>query len=288
MNMKNTTQKKDKSLHNNKTKKLSVKVPSLNELQKEIICKKKRSSFKGFEDKIDELFKQNKMDITSTSFHLEKQIVKELKKAVSPSNITPNNDFYSYVNERWLKDLDIEAYQQYITQIDNFRLVQDKVYRELIQIIEEYLKDPKTKHTRKAKCMKNAYQSFQTYNSIEQTRAYANFAVNYIDGLRESNTSIWTKLAYANMNEIVSWGSPFVWSINPDEKNPKKYKCYLDAPQLTLLDVEIYFDDETDTAETKKYKTKYRNRYFKYLDQLFTVAFGENHGYQVKDRKSVV
>ena len=75
-----------------------------------------------------------------TTFNLEKQIVKELKQAVSPSNITPNNDFYSYVNERWLKDIDIEAYQEYIVQIDDFRLVQDKVYRELLEIINNYLK----------------------------------------------------------------------------------------------------------------------------------------------------
>jgi putative endopeptidase len=85
------------------------------------------------------------------------------------------------------------------------------------------------------------------------------------------------------MNEIISWGSPFVWSINPDDKNPKKYKCYLEPPQLTLLDVEIYFDDATDTEENKKYKKKYRNRYFQYLEQLFTVAFGEDHGFHVKD-----
>ena len=124
--MKNVTRKKEKRIYNKTKKRL-----------KEDSCKGSHTSFTGFEDKIDELFKQNKMDITSTSFHLEKQIVKELKKAVSPSNVTPNNDFYSYINERWLKDLDVEAYQQYIVQLDNFRLVQDKVYRQLIEIIEK-------------------------------------------------------------------------------------------------------------------------------------------------------
>jgi putative endopeptidase len=283
--MKNTTQKKGKNPKNTTKKQghKSVQVENLTEKQKEIICKKAKITFKSFEEKIDELFKQNKMDITSSSFNLEKQIVSELKKAVSPSNITPNNDFYSYINERWLQDLDIEAYQEYITQVDNFRLIQDKVYREIIQIIEEYLSDPKTKNTPKAKCMRNAYESFKIYNSIEQTQAYANFAVEYIDKLRESQISIWSKLAFGNMNEIISWGSPFVWSINPDDKNPKKYKCYLEPPQLTLLDVNIYFDDETDSEEDKKYKNKYRKRYLQYLADLFKVAFGENHDFNVKD-----
>ena len=271
--MHNKTQKRSKiKISTNKTKKQDKKCNCNN-----------TTTYDSFEDKIDELFKKNKMDITSTAFNLEKQIVRELKKAVNPSNITPNNDFYSYINERWLKDLDVEAYQQYITQLDNFRLVQDKVYRELIQIVEDNLKNKKTKNTPHTRCMRNAYESFKTYNSIEQTRKYANTILEFIDDLREKHTSLWTVLGHANMNEIISWGAPFVWSINPDDKNPKKYKCYLEPPQLTLLDPEIYFDDETDNEEARKYKTKYRKRYLQYLDQLFIVAFGEDHSFNVKD-----
>ena len=271
----NKTQKKLKNIKNRSKRKYDKKI--------NIVCEKYPNVYESFEKKLEEVFKKNKKDISSISYNLEKEVVNELKKAVSPSKILPNDDFYSYINERWLKDLDIETHQEYITQIDDFRLVQDKVYRELIDIIDDYLNNNKNKGTKKYVCIKNAYQSFLKYNTPEQTRCVANLAVEYIDTIIKSNDSLWEKLAAANKNEIISWGSPFVWSINPDEKNPKKYKCYLEPPQVTLLDVEIYFDDKEDTEEDKKYKTKYRNEYFKYLDNLFTVAFGDNHGYNVKD-----
>ena len=195
--MSSKTIKKIENLRN-KTKKnreLVLKnVPNLTDKQKELICKKVPSTFTSFEEKIDELFKKNKMDVTSTSFNLEKEIIKEIKKAVSPSNITPNNDFYSFVNERWLKDLDIQAYQEYIVQVDDFRLVQDKVYRELIEIIDDYLKNPAIKNTPKAKCIKNAYESFKTRNTVEQTRCLANVFVEYIDELRSVKSNVWENL----------------------------------------------------------------------------------------------
>ncbi len=260
------------SAKRNKTKK--------NKSNLDVLCKKYTTHYSNFEDKVEELFKQNKIDINSAGYNLEKEVIKELKKAVSPSNITPNNDFYSYVNERWLKDVDAETVQDYIVQVDDFRLVQDKVYRELIAIIDEYLATTKTPH---AKCMKKAYDSFKLYNTNEQTQELAKQVLKYTDLLRQTKSSLWEKLAIMNNNEILSWGAPFVWSINPDEKNPSVYKCYLEPPQLTLLDLEIYYDDQSDTIEDKKYKKKYRKRYFDYLSELFNIALGENHGFNVSD-----
>lgn len=270
----------------NKTKKNRANIlntiPNLSEKQKEIICKKAPSSFKGFEEKIDELFKKNKINVTSTSFNLEKEIINDIKKAVSPSNITPNNDFYSYVNERWLNDLDTESYQRYITQIDNFRVVQDKVYRELIEIIETYLNNPDTKNTEKGKCIKNAYDSFKKYNTNQQTQTFIKVIVEYIDELRNEK-NVWKTLASPNLNEIISSGAPFVWSINPDDKDPSKYKCYLEPPEVSLLDLDIYYDYPEDTEHDKKYKKKFRQAYLEYLNNLFVIAFGKNHGFNVRD-----
>lgn len=263
--------------------KLLKKIDNFTEEQKQIICKKYPNVYTTFEDKAEKLFKKNKIDILAATYNLEKEVVRELKKAISPSKITPNNDFYSYINERWLSDYNVEEHHKYIIQVDNFRLVQDKVYRELIEIIENYLKDSNFKNTKKAVCIKNAYESFKIKNTNEQTRCLANIYVKYIDELRASKDNVWKILAKSNQNEIVSWGSPFVWSINPDDKNPKIYKCYIEPPQVTLLDLDIYFDDPDDTEDNKKYKEKYRNEYFKFLNRLFILAFGENHVYNIKD-----
>jgi len=282
----NKTFKKINNIRN-KTKKrqetILKEVSMLTNKQKELICKKQPNVFISFESKIEEIFKKNKIDILSASYNLENEVVKELKKAVSPSKITPNNDFYSYINERWLEDINLEVFQEYIIQIDDFRLVQDKVYRELIEIIESYINNPQTKNTPLGKCIKNAYKSFQHFNSNEQTQCLSKLFVEYIDSFTASNENLWIKLAKSNMNEMVSWGSPFVWSINPDDKNPKIYKCYLEPPQVTLLDIDIYFDYPEDTEDDKKYKHKYRKEYKKYLNNLFEIAFGVNNDFNVDD-----
>jgi len=161
---------KNKNNKNNKTKKNTEKLikaaNALTHEQREIVCKKSANTYKTFEDKVDELFKKNKINIVSTSYDLEKQIVDELKKAVNPSKVKPNDDYYSYINDRWLSDLKISEEQKYIVQLDDFRIVQHKVYVELIQIIEDYISNPYTKNSKKAKCIKNAYTSFLKYNKI--------------------------------------------------------------------------------------------------------------------------
>jgi predicted metalloendopeptidase len=251
--------------------------------QKDILCKTSSNTYNTFEDKIDELFKKNKIDVVSTSFNLEKQIVSELKQAVNPKGIQPNDDFYSYINDRWIKDYELTEQQQYIVQVDDFRITQDKVYRELIEIIEEYISKPKETNNKQKQCIKNAYESFKGYNTNEQTRCLSKSFVEYNDEIMKDKSNIWEKIGTINRNEVTLWGCPFVWSINHDDKNPKKYRCYLEPPQLTLIDVGVYFDDDIDTEEEKKYKKKYRNEYFKYLNNLFTIALGDNHGFNIKD-----
>jgi putative endopeptidase len=273
--------KKNVEFIKNKTKKIKTK--DLSDEDKTKVCKEYSTTYKSFEQQVEELFKKNKIDITSANYNLEKSVLKELKRAVSPSQITPNNDFYSYINERWIKDIGLEEHQGYIVQIDDFRLTQDKVYRELIDILEKYTSDSTTKNTKQGTCISNAYDASKTFNTIEETRCLSKKIVEYVDALSTSDIDLWEILGWSNQNEIISWGSPFVWSINPDDKNPKIYRCYLEPPQVTLLDIDIYFNYDEDTAEDKKYKSKYRLEYLAYLYSLFEIALGADHGFNVKD-----
>ena len=91
--------------------------------QKDILCKTSSNTYNTFEDKIDELFKKNKIDVVSTSFNLEKQIVSELKQAVNPKGIQPNQDFYSYINDK---------IQEYIPNIlEEYGHVEDEIVNAL-------------------------------------------------------------------------------------------------------------------------------------------------------------
>jgi len=262
----------------NKTQKIKLK-------EKDILCKDYRNTnYDSFEYKIEELFKKKKINIVSTSYNLEKEIVLDLKNQVNSYNIKPNEDYYSYVNDKWIKEFKVTKNQKYITQIDDVRITQDKVYKELLEIIINYISNPNTKNSKKAKCIKNAYKSFLTFDSINKTRKIAKELLEFIDELfLNKKNNVWDLLSLMNSSEIISWAAPFVWSLNPDEKNPNIYKCYLEAPKLSLIDLTIYLDDKTDTLQNKKYKENYKKNYFNFLKNLFNIVFGENHGFRVED-----
>jgi len=284
--MSNNSTNKLRAFKNKTHKRRQAIINSLQMLtpaQRSAVCKTSTNAFETFEDKAEQAMKREKIDVGSASYNLENKIVADLKKAVNPSNIQPNQDYYSYINDRWISSYDLDEAQKYIIQVDDFRIVQDKVYRELIQIIEEYITNPATKDTKKAICIKNAFTSFQGSNTQEQTRCLAAAFAEYMDEVVKEPANLWITLGKANRNEMTSSGTPFVWSLNPDEKNPKIYQCYLEPPQVTLIDIDVYFDDEIDTKEDKKYKNHYRSVYFKYLRALFENCFGENHGFNVKD-----
>jgi len=274
-NIKNKTKKKRQI--NSTSPKINKSLINLSKEQKDVVCKNFFNKYDTFEDKIEETFKKNNIDFLSTNYNLEKKILKDLRKAVSPSKINPQNDFYSYINDRWLKEFEIQAGQEYIVQVDNFRLVQDKVFRELLEIVDDYVNDKKN-NSKFAKSLKTFYHSARHYNTDEQSAYYANFFVSNIDELRKDKTNLWNLLGLLNFNEIISYGSPFVWTLNPDDKNPNVYRCYVDAPQLTLIDINIYFD-----YKTSKYAKNYKKVYIKYLHDLFNHAFGKNHGFNVED-----
>jgi hypothetical protein len=101
-------------------------------------------------NKGDKVFERNKF-----------KILDNLKIIINQdSKISPQNDFYTYINDRWIKNEDLYNInllknQKYIAQVDDFRLVQDTVYSQLNDIILNYIK----KDNKTSKCMKNFYES---------------------------------------------------------------------------------------------------------------------------------
>ena len=235
-------------------------------------CKNFFNVYNTFEDKFEKVYG----DIfSSKDFDLEKSDIQELKKAVSPSNINPQNDFYSYINERWINQKVLEEEQKYIVQVDSFRLVQDKVYKELLEIVNDYIKH---NNDTLSKQLKNFYNSQLKLNTDQQTKKYSMDFLNTIDTIRE-NGNVWELLGLVNNNEVISFGAPFSWTLNPDDKNPSIFRCYIDQPQLSLIDINIYFDDGTDID----YKKNYKKNFFKYVYKLFENSFGPNHDFNIED-----
>ena len=202
--------------------------------------------------------------------------IKDLRKAVSPSKINPQNDYYSYINDRWLNNKKILGEdQKYIVQVDDFRLVQDKVYRELLEIVNDYIKNNNNKLSKE---ISNFYKSQLKLNTNEQIKNYSTEILESIDKIRE-NGDVWQLLGLSNKNEAIAYASPFSWSLNPDDKEPSIFRCYINQPQLSLIDIDIYFDDGVDVD----YKNKYKKNYFEYIHRLFENSFGKNHNFIVSD-----
>ena len=269
------TTKKNKISNKNKTIKKRTKeiVDDLTDIQKKQICTKYQNSYNTFEDKIYDILKKNNIKLISKKNNSENEILKNLKQAVSPSKIIPQDDFYSYINERWLKNYKIERGQEYIVQVDDFRLVQDKVYRQLIEIVKDYTSKYKTPFS---KCLKNFYKSALKRIPLQKMKDYSLNRLKEIDEIRKDKKNLWKMLGYVNSNEMISWGAPFVWLLNPDDKKPDTYRSYIDGPQLSLVDLNIYYND----GETTEYKKKYIKEYFKYLTKSFECSFGKNNDFK--------
>ena len=129
----------------------------------------KKFSVKPTEEKNSKM----KKDHTKTM----KEFSKELLSKFAPNSIKPENDFYDYINFQWLKDVSVEKQQDYLTQIDDFRLTQDKVYHELNDIILDYIK---THHDKLSRNLKNYYTSVINMNPKSYTRQLAKEAEQLI------------------------------------------------------------------------------------------------------------
>jgi len=180
------------------------------------------------------------------------------------------NDYYTYVNDEWFKQNDIEKKQNYYVQYDSFRIVQEQVYYKLIDYVEKYIKEnPKDK---KAIAIKHVYKSLST-DTTKQTLKHVDAVIDELARFVEED-DIYGLLAMVNSNETISWCSPIQWLLRPDEKNVKQYISHLDNGRLGIYDYGIYMDLPGDDAETIKYKHLVRKEYKHYIGEVFKILLG--------------
>jgi putative endopeptidase len=245
----------------NKTKK---KKEELNPYQ--LIPKNCPIGLEPFEKEFSKNISLKKLNWTNAKH--KKNFVKELLSVFAPSHITPKNDFYSYINYLWLKNVSLTKQQEYIVQVDDFRLVQDKVYKQLNDIILDYVK---THNNPLSKNLKPFYDSVIHMNSIENSKKLAKEAVITIDALiNEQN--VWKMLAFFNKDEMISSEAPFVFALLADDKESTTFRCYVDPHAFELIDLSVYYDDGTEV----EYKNKYREAYFKNCNLIFDTCLGKN------------
>ena len=187
----------------------------------------------------------------------------------------PNQDFYSYVNEQWIRDetQQLKKMPKYYVEVDDFRIVQDKVYREVMKYTDTYIKEnPSSKKAKSIQAVANCIQKASKPKGLLHCAEILNEVNHFIE-----NEDMYGLLAYSNQDEIFSWQAPIVWSVMPDEKNVKKYISHLSPPQLGIYDYFIYIDDSKDDQKTKKFKKEFREKYFEFIENTFKTVLPNDY-----------
>jgi predicted metalloendopeptidase len=223
---------------------------------------------KPFEKNFSLVLAKNEKKLNNIETYKKAEFARELLARFAPSSLEPYNDFYDYINYLWLKNVSLEKQQKYIVQIDDFRLAQDKVYRELNKIIVDYFTN---NNNRLAKNIKNYYNSIINMNPKPYTKKLAYECVKKIDDLINGNNP-WELLAFLNSDEMISPHAPLSWVVNPDNKEPNICRSYINSAGLILIDLNVYYDDGTDV----EYKKKYRKAYEESISKIFKTLFGKN------------
>ena len=261
-----------KDNNNNKTN-TTKKIKSKNHFTKKKYIKKCKKLYLPFEKKVEEELIKNKIDISSINYNLEKQILDQIGKDVSPSNILPQNDFYTFINERWIINQKKKESHSLI-EYDNFRIIKLKVNMQILKLFKDYAKTKNDKN--KLNLIKSMYSQSDNLQSLKNCNDF----IKKIEIYAQDNNNYFKFLAYINKNELISWGAPLVWGLKANETNPGYLICNFNSPKFTLVNYKLYFP--TLVKKNKKYQ-EFINYYLKYLDNLFTNVFGKNHGYNVND-----
>jgi putative endopeptidase len=112
-----------------------------------------------------------------------------------------------------------------------------------------------------------------------QAKRHLGNYTDYLDKMIDENTP-WHFLGTINSNEIISHGSPLVFSVNPDQKKPGVNAAFITPPQFSLRDMSVYYDID---PKDKPYKDNYREQFVKYIDVMFRLAFGPATKYSGQD-----
>lgn len=250
-----------------------------NKLSKDVleICAKEQAGNKSWEEEYQKSFAYK--NLTQANRRIEKELIRMFKIPYAPSAITPRSNYYEYINHIWITEQSniLKKVDKFYVQIDSFRMAQEKVYIELIDITKEFIAK---NHTPKAKTIRNVYESFLNLNE-SVAKSHVKTIVDTIDQHLSSNNLI-KFLATINKHEIVAWGCPITWALQPDEKNAKIYTNYVSPYQMSLYDYSLYLDPEPGDVNAA-YKKLIKTEYLKYINQLFTACLGANHTESAQD-----
>ena len=150
-----------------------------------------------------------------------------------------NTNFYLWANQKWLKEVPktLPRELKYIRPLDNFKIIQDEMYRNTLTMVREYTRNGSAI----SRQMKNIAASFRDLHPEPVLRHISEFCKLYKELVDENN--IYKFLGIMNQNEMIRWALPIVWNVYPDEYTPGKLSAHVGSPSLSLYDYRFYLSD---------------------------------------------
>lgn len=259
----------------NKTRKASLvrKSKSFSNILAKQAASKKRQGCRETYSRFEKTYSQSEKYLSKKT-KLEKELISVFKKRAKGAPIRPQDDFYGYINNEWVVQASTTEEQKYIVQVDTYRLVQYKVLTELDGIIHDYIK---THTDGLSKRLTDFRSSLMSDLSDSDFRGHITDYISLLDENRTDVDNLWKWLGYVNKNEVVSMSCPFMMSLQPDEKQSTIFRMYVNAPQLSLIDLSIY----EEGAENDSYKRAVKKKYFQYLAEVSDVLEKINPAYAI-------
>lgn len=203
---------------------------------------------------------------TKKKWHQRKR---RIKTSRHHDNHLEKNDFYTFVNKPSLTQHETK----YLNKVDDFRVVQYKVFDDLYALIRRYLSTHS--HTHIGKALQTFLHSSAAFNSVTNSKAYLQATIEQLDKVRneDHDVGIWKMLATANRNDLTNSYAPLVWRKAPDFEQPSVYVDYLTPHQFAIFDVSAY----------NKKETGYRELFQKYVDSLFQTTLPQDSSLNADD-----
>ena len=192
--------------------------------------------------------------------------------ARAPKHIRAKDDFYTYVNYDWLKEMKHKKIKKYYTRIDSFRMLQEKVYYQLIDIVKAYTSEHSS---HKSHMIRNVYESFLHLDEESCERHWKKIKEELEDIFK--NKTCTDLLIYMNQNEITAGFCPISFTMLTDEKDSQINRCHINAPFLSYYNDELYdVDSDGDNNDEDDYKKNFNKRFKKFVSTVFELAFGKD------------
>ena len=229
------------------------------------------------------------------------------------------NNFYLWANQKWLNEVPktLPRELKYIRPLDNFKLIQDEMYRNVLTMVRDYTRD--NRNSIISQQMKHIAASFRDLHPEPIIRHISEFCNLYNELTRENN--LYKFLGVMNQNEMIKWALPVVWTVYPDDYISGKLSPHIGPPSLSLYDYRFYLSDaiiekqmrgvrlntsnttvireeeqigggrggrgddagnegggpETKTVEYMKYKKRITNAFLRFIGDVFTKCLGRDY-----------